>query len=85
MMKKVGRVLKGEMKIMSQVKTKSILRSGSYEDLKEFKWETLREELKMHAPVLFSILDFSTATKHQRNNRNATIGVCFHSFAASVL
>ena len=45
MMKKVGRVLKGEMKIMSQVKTKSILRSGSYEDLKEFKWETLLEEL----------------------------------------
>lgn len=76
MLNKIGRVLKGEMKIMSQVKTGSILRSGSYDDMKVFQWETLLEELKLHAPVLYNILDSCTSTKHQRINRSATIGIC---------
>jgi hypothetical protein len=75
-MKKMGRVLKREMKTMSRVKTGSILRSASYDDMKAFKWERLTEELKMHAPLFYSVLNSCTSSKRQRSNKNAIVGVC---------
>lgn len=73
-MKKIGRLLRKEMKVMCAVKTGSILRSGSYNDMKNFKWETMIGEMKTHAPVLTSIL--SSCIETSKRNRKATIGVC---------
>ena len=75
MLKKLARVLKDELKTMSRVDTGSILRSG-YDAMVTFKWELLLRELEAHAPVLNTILHSCTATRKQRSNRNATIGVC---------
>lgn len=76
MMKKVGRILREEIKTMCSVKTASILRSGNYEDLSNFKWESLMKELKVHAPVLTSVLYSCMKSKSQGGNRMAVIGIC---------
>ena len=46
---------------MCEVKTRSILRSRSYDDIKNFKWEPLVKELEMHL---------------NKASKNATIGIC---------
>ena len=62
--------------MMSKVETKSVLRDSSYEQLKSFKWETLLEELKTHAPLLFHILNSCTPSKREKVARDATVGIC---------
>lgn len=55
--KKLGRVLKSEIKLMCSNKVQSILRStSSCENLKKFKWSYVIEEMKIHAPLLLDIL-----------------------------
>ena len=46
---------------MCEVKTRSILRSRSYNDIKNFKWEPFVKELEMHL---------------NKASKNATIGIC---------
>ena len=76
MMKKLEIVLKREMNVMCEVKTGSILRSGLWDHMKNFKWQSVIDEMKLHTPVLFGILNSCTLTKNQKSNRNATIGIC---------
>ncbi|SMN01816.1 hypothetical protein SPONN_108 [uncultured Candidatus Thioglobus sp.] len=55
--KKIGRVLKSEIKSMCSNKVNSILRStSSCKNLTKFKWSYVIDELKVHAPLLFDIL-----------------------------
>jgi len=76
MLKKVGKILKSEIKVMCSEKTASILRSGSYDNLKNFTWDKLLQELRVHAPVLTDILHSCTSTKNPNPNRMAIIGFC---------
>ena len=76
MMKKLEIVLKREMNVMCEVKTGSILRSGLWDHMTNFKWQSVIDEMKLHTPVLFGILNSCTLTKNKKSNRNATIGIC---------
>lgn len=75
MLKKIGRVLRAEMKTMCSQKTASILRSGNYDDMKSFSWDQLINEMNLHAPVLMNILQSCTHTG-KAHNKMAVIGVC---------
>ena len=61
---------------MCSEKTASILRSDSYDDLKNFTWDKLIQELRVHAPVLTDILHSCTSTKSPSPNRMGIIGLC---------
>ena len=76
MLTKIGRLIKAEVKVMCSQKTASILRSSSYDDLKNFTWDKLLHELRVHAPVLTDILHSCTSTKNPSPNRMAIIGLC---------
>ena len=64
------------MNVMCEIKTGSILRSGLWDHMKNFKWQSVIDEMKLHTPVLFGILNSCTLTKNQKSNRNATVGIC---------
>ena len=44
--------------------------------MKEFTWDKLLDEMKLHAPMLLSILQAVTHTKRPRTNTNAVTGMC---------
>ena len=46
---------------------------GSHDEL---QGQSVIDEMKLHTPVLFGILNSCTLTKNQKSNRNATIGIC---------
>jgi len=71
--RKICRLLQGEMKTMCAEKTASVLRSNSYETLKNFKWEDLLQELKVHAPTFQHILQSCTG---KSSRKSALIGIC---------
>lgn len=73
LMKKLSRVLREEMKMMCSEKTVSVLRSKSYDVLKNFKWEDLLKEMSVHAPTLAHILQSCTG---KSSKKSAVIGVC---------
>ena len=72
-LKKIGRVLKEEMKVMCSEKTASILCSGDYHTSKTFRWRALLEEMNVHAPMLAYVLKSCTG---KSINKNAVIGAC---------
>ncbi len=49
---------------------------GSWDDMKNIKWITVIEELKMYAPILFGMLNACTLITSDKRNRIATIGIC---------
>ena len=69
MMKKLEIVLKREMNVMCEVKTGFILHSGLWDHMMNFKWQSVIDEIKLHTPVLFGILNSCTSTKNQKSNR----------------
>ena len=69
----VGRELHKEVQKMASDSTNSLLKM---EDLKEFEWDKLLQELSTHAPVLLSVLQAATKTRSPRTNTNAVIGIC---------
>ena len=73
MLKKIGRVLEGEMKAMCSVQVGSILSSKINDDMKNFTWDKVMMELKKHAPTLTELLLSCTKTRKPRENRVATI------------
>lgn len=73
--KKLGRVLKAEIKKMCSNKVRSILRStATCDNLKNFKWSDVIDEMKIHAPLLFSLL--SSCIPLSLSNSEAVICMC---------
>lgn len=55
--KKLGRVLKSEIRVMCSNKVQSTLHSTTTcNNLNKFKWSIVIEEMKVHAPLLFDLL-----------------------------
>lgn len=79
-LKRIGQLVHAEVRTMCSDRVKSVLQSNKCDDLKNFRWSRVMDEMKVHAPVLLSILVSCTKTKHPRSNQIAT--VCF---VASVL
>ena len=73
LMKKLGRVLREEMKMMCSEKTASVLRNKTYGMLKNFKWEDLLKEMRVHAPTVAHILQSCTG---KSSKKSAVIGIC---------
>ena len=80
LLKKIGRLVQGEIKTMCSDRVASVLQSKDYKNLKEFKWDSVLNEIKTHAPVLLNILLSCTRTRHPRSNQAATM-----CFVASIL
>ena len=74
--KKMGYILKKELKNMCSEKVNSVLKSNLVHTLKNFKWTDLLSELSTHAPVLSNILHSCTKTRCTKGNKLATMGVC---------
>lgn len=76
MLRKIGKIMKKEVKLICSEKTASVLRSESYDDIKNFTWDKLIQEMRVHTPVLTDILCSCTSTKNPSSNRMAIVGLC---------
>ena len=74
--KHIGFAVKSEIVALCSDRVESVLRQVSKESLTEFKWYTFLDEMKIHAPILFHILQQCTTTKVIRANANFVIGMC---------
>ena len=74
--KKIGSLLKYEIKLMCSNKVQSVLHStSSCSNLKKFNWNNIMDELKANAPILLhNILTSCIPSKNA--NFQATICVC---------
>ena len=61
LLKHLGSIIRSEVCAMCSDSLKSIL-SLNVKDIMSFKWETLIDELKNHAPTLLEILRYCTVT-----------------------
>ncbi|XP_064386655.1 uncharacterized protein LOC135335133 [Halichondria panicea] len=76
LLKMVGIELAKKVKCMSSESANSILQSQNPDDLRQFSWEMLLNELSKFAPVLRQLLDLATNTRVRRSNTDAVIGMC---------
>lgn len=72
---KIGKIVRTEMKKLST--TDSVLCSQSTEDLKDFRFERIYDEIKNKAPFLHSIFLSATKTRTPRCNQVAIVCLCF--------
>lgn len=75
-LKKIGVMIRNEIKRLCSQAANSILSSQSLSDLNDFTWDKLHCELACNAPVLHTILQESTITETPRPNRKAVVGMC---------
>ena len=76
MTKKMGIVMRHELKSMCSERVNSILSSQCSSHLHQFTWDKLPKELSLNAPVFLSTLISLTQTWQPRMNRDAIIGMC---------
>ena len=84
MMKKLEIVLKREMNVMCEVKTGSILRSGLWDHMTNFKWQSVIDEMKLHTRTLWNpeFLHFNQESEEQQKCHYRYL--YFHSVEISV-
>ena len=75
-LKKMGRIIRNELRCMCSNGKPSLLRSQSPHDLVEFKWENLYKEVQERAPTFLKILNASTQTRVPRHNQKTIICLC---------
>lgn len=73
---KFYRYLKKEIKTLQSVSTNSILLHSKPEDIMSFSWGKFEEELKLSAPMLYSVFLHLTTTRSRRPNQSAIICIC---------
>lgn len=76
LMKKVGILLRADLKAMCSNGADSILHSQKIPDLHSFSWVQLIRELEENAPTLLNVMQSMTYTCKPRENREAVIGMC---------
>ena len=72
----LGKELAREIRAMASDEVNSILQSQNPEDLKQFSWDMLLNELSTHAPQLKRLLFLAAKTNIARSNTNAVVGMC---------
>ena len=82
-LKEVGKVLQRDIKRACQIKTASLLRKRSAEDMCSFSWASLLGELKKNAPVFVKLLTDCVVRKRKIEGKrshcasdDAIVGVC---------
>ena len=76
MTKKMGIVMRHELKSMCSERVNSILSSQCSSHLHQFTWDKLLKELSLNAPVFLFTLISLTQTRQPCMNRDAIIGMC---------
>lgn len=71
----LGSAIKKELKAVAS-DDNSLLKGQSIPSMKNFGWEKVLDELKLHAPIFLHIFQSITTTKSERPNQNAIIGMC---------
>ena len=74
--KRVGKIVMSEVAKMCSNEVNSILKQQSKTKLFSFNWDTVIDELRVHAPTLLEILQSCTNTKVARSNRHCVIAMC---------
>lgn len=73
LLKKLGVILRKELKVMCSEKVNSVLR---HTPSSSFSWDSLKSELCQYAPTLLSIMIECTKTVVPCSNRDAVVGFC---------
>ena len=73
---RVGKILQSEVAALCSDRCNSVLRRHSKEQLLKFKWEDVNLEMRVHAPILLSLLHAATRTQRSRPNQEAVITMC---------
>lgn len=71
---KIGRDIRTEMKKLSG--SQSILCSQSADELRNFRYDIIHDELQQKAPYLLSFFMAATQTRTYRHNRIAVVCTC---------
>ena len=71
--KKVAAIVKSEVATLCSDSANSILQQDC---ITEFTWEDFINELKVHAPIFFQILQQCTTTKIVRSNKSFVTAMC---------
>lgn len=75
-LKRIGVLLRNELKTMCSEARCSILQSQLPHSLEVFTWAKLFVELAESAPILLMLLQECVRTKRRRVNSNAVVGMC---------
>lgn len=75
-LKIIGEELAKEIKEIASDRVQSILQSQTSNDVKNFKWDTLLNEMSRYTPTLKMLLAFATKTRKPRCNTKAVICMC---------
>lgn len=75
-LEKIGLIIRNELREMCHPSTNSILHSQSLQDLQQFTWNELQNELAVKAPVLLRVLQEATVTKTPKHNQDAIVSMC---------
>ena len=73
---KVGNILQSEVAALCTDRCNSVLRRHSKEELLNFKWQSVNQEMHDYSPTLLSLLHAATRTRRKRPNRDAVIAMC---------
>lgn len=73
-MKQIGSTIRNEIRLMCNFE--SILQSKSSDDLKQFKWSMIFDDLQSKAPTFLSFLMSATKTRRLRMNRIPVVCFC---------
>ena len=75
-LRRLGRRVRTEFTQLQSLAVNSVMRQQSKESLVDFKWSSIIEEIKLHAPTLYEFLKACTVTRTPRPNRESIIGMC---------
>lgn len=74
-LKVVTRDIQKEMKSLSSMKSASLLRKTTFEQLRSFRWDDLIQEMSEHTPTLLKFLQGCVVTKRRRSSSSRTYRV----------
>ena len=73
LIKRVQTIVHKELRSLCSNKVNSVLRRA---DMRKFSWDLLLDEVKLHAPLFFAIIQSCARTTTPRDNDKSVIGIC---------
>lgn len=73
MIRKVQTIVHKEVQSLCSNKVNSVLRRA---DIRNFSWDLLLNEVKMHAPLFYAIMQSCVHTTTPRDNKKPVMGIC---------
>lgn len=73
LIRRVQTIVHKELRSLCSNKVNSVLRRA---DIRKFSWDLLLDEVKLHAPLFFAIIQSCVRTTTPRENNKSVIGIC---------